>query len=267
MDIFGKSAARLACATLIAFSCPAQAINYQDWWWNPSQSGMGVSIAQQANTVVAAWYLYGDDGKAAFLYMAGPLNGGAVGGTVEGTLYRMTGMPPGPSFNPASVVATAVGSASINFTSDTTAVLAYSYDNGSRAGTLNLQRWSFAPLVADGTYQLLMRRVDSCNLRPPITSFDRVQGVVSTTATTLNLTLTSSSGQPICSFSINHSQSGSIIGGSGTATCAPCGSQAGTATATLRTLRQIDDLVLSLRIVTTGDNSFLSDEWTLTGTK
>lgn len=265
MDIFRKSAARLACAALIAFSCPAEAINYQDWWWNPSQSGMGVNIGHEANTIVAVWFLYGDDGKATFFYMDGRLNGNAVGGTINSPLYRVTGMPPGPSFNPASVVATAVGSASINFTSDTTAVLTYSYDNGSHAGTLNLQRWSYAPLVVDGTYQFLMRRVNSCGLRPPLPIFDRVQGVVSTTGNTLNLKLTSSSGEPICSFSINHSQSGSIIEGVGAASCAPCPSQSGTITATLTDLRRNDGL-LSLSIVSKGDFSLLNeDDWTLTG--
>jgi len=265
MDIFRKSAARLASAALIAFSCPAEAINFQDWWWNPSQSGMGVNIGHQANTIVAAWFLYGDDGKATFLYMDGRLNANAMGGTVNSTLYRVTGLPPGPSFNPDSVIRTAVGSASINFTSDTTAVLTYSYDNGSHAGTLNLQRWSYAPLVVDGTYQFLMRRFNSCGLGPPLMSFDKVQGVVSTTGNTLNLSLTSSSGQPICSFSINHSQSGSIIEGAGTATCAPCRNQTGTITATLTDLRRTDEL-LSLRIVSKGDFSLLNEDgWTLTG--
>jgi hypothetical protein len=259
MDIFRKSAARLACVTLIAFTSPAEAINFQDSWWNPSQSGMGVSIDHQASTVVATWFLYGDDGKSTFLVVSGPLNNNVM----SGTLYRTTGMPPGPNFNPTSVNATAVGTASINFTSDTTAVLTYSYDNGNHAGTLNLQRFSFAPLQIDGTYQFLMRRGETCGVAPPLTTFDRVQGVVTHSGNALNVTLTSSSGQPICSFSINASQSGSIIEGSGTATCAPC--VAGTATATLSDLRRFDDFMLSLTIVTTGSNPSFSGAWTLTG--
>jgi len=71
------------------------AASYQDWWWNPAQSGMGVNIGQQDNTIFAAWNLYGDDGKATFLSFSGTIIPTIRGDTVDGALYRNTGPSPG----------------------------------------------------------------------------------------------------------------------------------------------------------------------------
>jgi hypothetical protein len=52
-------------ATLLAFALPASAqavpaANYTDMWWNPSESGWGISFMQHAtsNQVFAVWYTY-----------------------------------------------------------------------------------------------------------------------------------------------------------------------------------------------------------------
>jgi hypothetical protein len=133
-------------AVALTTSLPAESANYQDWWWNPGQSGMGVNVGQQGDTIAATWYLYGDDNNASFLVLTGTL----TGNTVSGNLYRYTGPPPGPGYNPAAVVPNVAGTGSITFTSDTTAVLNYNYDN--RSGSLNLQRFSFGTVPLTGTY-------------------------------------------------------------------------------------------------------------------
>jgi hypothetical protein len=96
--------------------------NYQDWWWNPAQSGMGLNVGQQNDTIFVAWFNYGDDTKASFLAMGGVLNGN----TLTGTLFRGTGPVPGPNYNPALVKQAAVGTATLTFNSNTDATLNYS---------------------------------------------------------------------------------------------------------------------------------------------
>ena len=130
--------ALLACVFFLASGVSHATNNYQDWWWNPAQSGMGLNIGQQNDTIFVAWFNYGDDTKASFLTMGGVLNGN----TLTGPLLRNTGPVPGPNYNPALVKQTAVGTATITFNSNTDATLTYSYDN--KGGSMSLQRFSFA---------------------------------------------------------------------------------------------------------------------------
>ena len=123
--------------------------NYQDWWWNPTQSGMGLNIGQQNDTVFVAWFNYGDDTKASFLTMGGVLSGN----TLTGPLLRNTGPVPGPNYNPALVKQTAIGTATITFNSNNDATLTYSYDN--KGGTMALQRFSFAAPNLNQTWTAL----------------------------------------------------------------------------------------------------------------
>ena len=57
--------------------------NYQDLWWNPAESGWGINLAHQGDTIVATWSTYGADGK--------PLNvKGVVANAVTQRLYVST---------------------------------------------------------------------------------------------------------------------------------------------------------------------------------
>lgn len=89
------------------------ALNYQDWWWNPAQSGMGLNVGQQNDTIFVAWFNYGEDTKASFLTMGGVLSGN----TLNATLYRGTGPVPGANYNSGLVKQTAVGTATLTSTS------------------------------------------------------------------------------------------------------------------------------------------------------
>lgn len=51
-----------AILTAVSFHAAAQSVpaaNYTDMWWNPSESGWGISFVQHAsNQVYAVWYTY-----------------------------------------------------------------------------------------------------------------------------------------------------------------------------------------------------------------
>src|SRR5205085_5594228 len=47
------------------------ATNYNDLWWNAQESGWGVSINQQNQTLFAVWYAYGADSKPVWYVMSG----------------------------------------------------------------------------------------------------------------------------------------------------------------------------------------------------
>jgi hypothetical protein len=59
---------RVAAVVAVALDAGAQVVpaaNYTDLWWNPSESGWGVSIVQHAsNKMFAVWFTYDIDPPA-----------------------------------------------------------------------------------------------------------------------------------------------------------------------------------------------------------
>jgi len=119
------------CAT--ASASLAAATNYQDLWWAAPpgvESGWGIDLTHQADTIFATWFTYDVDHTPLWLVVTAPKT---APGVYSGTLYRTTG----PAFNavlfnPANVVATAVGSASFTFSDGNNASFAYTVNGVSQ---------------------------------------------------------------------------------------------------------------------------------------
>lgn len=116
----------------------ALANNYTDLWWNASESGWGISIAQQYRTLFAVWYAYGADGQPTWYVLPG--GRWAASDTYTGTLYRTAAAPAqfaGNTFDPNAVARTAVGTMTLRFTGNNTATMIYSVDGvgGSKSIT------------------------------------------------------------------------------------------------------------------------------------
>ena len=118
-------------------SLPAR--NYSDLWWNPSESGWGLSITQHDATIFAAWYVYDESGRPAWMVMPG--GKWATDTTFTGDLYRATGPDARGAFDPARVVRTRVGAATLTFSADDRAV--WSYQVNGVSGTKQIQRQLF----------------------------------------------------------------------------------------------------------------------------
>ena len=85
-----------------------------DLWFNPSESGWGLALAQHGNNIFGVWYTYDTDGEPLWFV----LPGGSFAGpnSFSGTLYRTTGPYFGnASFDPAMVIGTQAGTATIDF--------------------------------------------------------------------------------------------------------------------------------------------------------
>lgn len=98
------------------FPPPARPLtNYSGLWWDPRESGWGLSILQSATGVlVAGWYVYDAGGRPQWLTIqAGRWTDFR---TWTGTIYR-TGGPQyfGTAFDPALLVVSPVGVATLNF--------------------------------------------------------------------------------------------------------------------------------------------------------
>jgi hypothetical protein len=123
------------------------AYNYQDLWWAApagSESGWGVNLTHQGDTIFATWFTYDLDRTPLWLSVTAPKT---AAGTYGGTLYRTKG----PAFNavpfkPESVVATAVGTATFTFTDGNTGTFNYTVNGVTQ--TKSITREVF---VAPGT--------------------------------------------------------------------------------------------------------------------
>src|SRR3990167_7926115 len=80
-----------ALSTLLVglLAAPAFAANYQDLWWNPAESGWGINITHQGDTMFATWFIYDAAGKPLWLVMSNGVKSGS--GSFSGDLYRTSG--------------------------------------------------------------------------------------------------------------------------------------------------------------------------------
>lgn len=111
---------------------------YTGLWWNPNESGWGMSITQRAAMIFVAWYTYDPIGQPAWLVMSScPV----VGSGCTGDIYNVVGGTPlGVPWNGNGKVVTRVGTGTLNFSDNNIGTLNYSVNgvNGSKLVTRQL---------------------------------------------------------------------------------------------------------------------------------
>jgi len=123
--------------------------NYQDLWWaGASESGWGVNIAHQDNTLFATLFTYDATGKGMWLDMPGGTR--QADGTYLGDLYVVTHGSPfnAQPFNPISASdVRKVGTMHLQFQSGTSGTMSYSVDGVNVTKAITRQEFS-GPLPA-----------------------------------------------------------------------------------------------------------------------
>lgn len=120
------------------------AANYSDIWWNPNESGWGLTIADHQTQMFAVWYTYRQDGSPTWFVIPG----GAFSQDrriFSGDIYQTTGPSYTASFDSSLVRATRVGSATLDFSNPALAsgTALFSYNVGSISQSRQIQRQSF----------------------------------------------------------------------------------------------------------------------------
>ncbi|MDH5264217.1 MAG: DUF1800 family protein, partial [Betaproteobacteria bacterium] len=94
-------------------SAPANAPHdYGDIWWNPAESGWGLTLNHHGDNLFGVWYTYDANGQPLWIVMPG---GTFSGNTFTGKLYTTTGSPFDQPFVAANTKVTEVGTATIVF--------------------------------------------------------------------------------------------------------------------------------------------------------
>src|SRR5688572_26440836 len=124
----------------------AHAENYSDMWFNPSESGWGVTIADHETQLFAVWYTYDTDGSPVWYTVpGGTFSGDRTAFT--GDLYRTTGPSYAGPFNPGAVAPTKVGTAYFQFTPGGPAT--FTWTIGSLSRSKQIQRLPFGSAPAN----------------------------------------------------------------------------------------------------------------------
>ena len=119
--------------------------NYQDLWWNPAESGWGLSLAHQGDVIFATMFVYDAQGDP--VWVAGPNLARGDDGSYSGVLYR--GHGGGSYTTPLQWTAPSfaqVGLMRLEFSSGTEGTLTYTLDGIAR--TKAIRRQVFAASTA-----------------------------------------------------------------------------------------------------------------------
>jgi hypothetical protein len=132
----------------------AVALNFQALWWRApaeSESGWGLNITHQGDTLFATWFTYDLDGSGMWLVASDARKIGE--NAYSGTLYRTTG----PAFDSAvfngQIGVTPVGMASFTFTDANNGTFSYAVGSVMQSKAITRQIYSspVATCVAGGT--------------------------------------------------------------------------------------------------------------------
>ncbi len=108
---------------------------YSGLWWNPNESGWGLSVSQHRNTIFAAAYSYDAAGLPVWYVMSNcPLSGNGC----TGPLYRVSGgTSPAVAWNDAGKTVTNVGTGTLTFSDADNGYFSFALDGaiGSKAIT------------------------------------------------------------------------------------------------------------------------------------
>ena len=136
-QIYGSRAATCTSAT----GSRAGLTNYQDLWWNPSESGWGINLTHQDQTLFGTLFTYDATGRDLWLVMSAGVR--QADGSYLGELYRTTGPAFNATpFNSSQVAVTPVGTMRLSFTNGETGTLVYSVNGATVTKSITRQVFS-----------------------------------------------------------------------------------------------------------------------------
>lgn len=136
---------RIFAALLFALAgVTANAANYSDIWWNPNESGWGLTIADHETNLWAVWYTYRQDNTPTWMFVSGGTFNEART-RFSGPLYQTTGPAYRAAFASRPVNVTQVGNVTIDFAPAGMAagVATFTYTVGSVTATRQVERYGY----------------------------------------------------------------------------------------------------------------------------
>ena len=193
--------------------------DYTDIWWNPNESGWGVTASHQGEIVFLTFFVYGTNNQAIWYTGQATFTSNTNGQlTFIGPVYQTTGPWLGTTpFNPSTVGVVQVGT--VNFTAGiTSGTLTYSI-NGVVVNKA-ITRQTFRNNNLTGTYIGEHRLTNLGCINPANNGTVIIPYVarISHSGASLLISLTDNNGV-VCTVSGNYTQAGRMGASTGTSSC------------------------------------------------
>lgn len=168
----------LACLALLAMPAANATTTFgtdrSDLWWNAAESGWGAHVTQQGDVLFLVLFVYDSQQRPRFFVASSMARGAASNGAelFEGPLYSTTGPAFATAFDPARVVARAVGTATLRFNSPGSGTLDYTVDGVPVSKAITRQVWR--PIDVQGDYKggiFATATADTCRLGLPAIAY------------------------------------------------------------------------------------------------
>ena len=205
-------------------------------WFDPAESGWGLGLAQQGDTVFATLFVYDDAHRPAWYVASSMKDDGretfvAAPPVFVGTLFRTSGPAFSGAFDPKAVSSVPVGTISITYSdaSGTRLALQYTIDGVQVSKTVQRQTWGDNAQNLAGRYSGGLVITTAATAACPGVNFTPPSGVpfgISIASGPLagELRLTWGTGiDTLCSIDGTYTQQGQLAAVSGTLGCAPIG--------------------------------------------
>ncbi len=205
----------VALSLLCNVATALRPVDYGDIWWNPSEDGWGLQIADQGDVLFLTFYVYGTDGKATwFTALANYASTNAAGARIyTGGLYVNTGAYFGGPWPPGIHAARLAGSATFQADTSTTATLTYTVDGVPV--TKSIERFTYTLNNLSGTgYIGSFIELDTGCTNPALNGPVAASGTFNIThnppapQVTIVATLNAGTGLFTCTFQGSYSQAG-----------------------------------------------------------
>ena len=191
-----------------------------DIWWNPSESGWGVTLSHQTDFVFLTFFVYGPDNRPKFYTGQASFTGSANGQIIfSGPVFETTGPWLGlGAFNPNAVTARQVGTTTLS-ANVSAATLTYSIDGVSV--TKSIQRQTFRNNSFSGTYLGVFTAARTGCANPANNGTSQaVQALnITMTASTFTMRGVDANSNQICTYNGNYTQTGRMGRSTGTFSC------------------------------------------------
>lgn len=198
-------------------------VDYTDQWWNSAESGWGLNLIQQGDTMFGTLFVYDQNGTSHW-YTATltPASTGSLT-NYSGSLIETFGPWFGnATFNPNGVNRVGVGTMSVAFSDENHGTLDYVVNAVHVTKSITRQTWRAEVLTGNYLGGLTAQGTNCTNgvNNGPILTFGQLAVQQSAATTTMTVSFTSSQGQSSqCVFSGTYSQAGHLGSISGNWNC------------------------------------------------
>ncbi len=126
--------------------------DFSDLWYNRNESGWGVNVIQQSETMFVTMFVYGQGGSPTW-FVASDVSLTGMSGpstTFSGTLYQTSGPAfSAATFDPHAVTVRPVGTLTFTGFGSRSATLQYTVDGASVTKSIERQTWKVENLAGD----------------------------------------------------------------------------------------------------------------------